>query len=134
MTDTEKSDTASVIKNHDNRTDEPYQMMIRNNNGGEYRGVYYDKVYHVNEAQDEVVYEEEIIGSPGWCPLAQAACVAGVAGIVLCKASATYSCGSILLGVTAPASVAFCAISLAECGISVFTTTIGCGTVDSTCS
>lgn len=64
VTDTEKSDITSLVNDYDKRNDEPHGIEVKNNNGGNYRVMYYNKHYEVNEARDTVTAESKLYGSP----------------------------------------------------------------------
>lgn len=67
VTDSERSDVKTLVNDYDNRNDEPYAVIVRNNDGGVYRAVYKNKIYHTDETISTVTKEIDLIRTPNRC-------------------------------------------------------------------
>jgi hypothetical protein len=122
---TERSDIQSLISDHDERDDQPGQMMVMNNDtDGWYRAVYHKKAYDVNANIDTVKYEDGIVHSIDRCEASKAICAASWLGATVSAQALVLTCGGIVL--TAGGSTPGCILSAGGFALSAPATVAGC--------
>jgi hypothetical protein len=126
VTDSEKTDVIDVVSNYDDRSDEPSGIVARNNDGGEYRALFWDKFYHVDVNRTEVTNDENRIGSPSQCDQKNALCLSGAADITAsCSLGAAACVGSVATPIPGD-EVILCGAGVYSCGNSVTSTYATC--------
>jgi hypothetical protein len=126
VTDSEKTDVIDVVSNYDDRSDEPSGIVARNNDGGEYRALFWDKFYHVDVNRTEVTNDESRIGSPSQCDQKNALCLSGAADITAsCSLGAAACLGTIATPIPGD-EVILCGAGVYSCGNSVTSTYATC--------
>ena len=96
-TDSEENDVTALVTEKEGRDDQPDDIVVRNNDGGNYESLYYDTVYEVNEARDTITGESDRYGSPPCQNLKKR-----------CNGQRLFT------GLSTAQSVALCAAALAE--------------------
>ena len=118
-TSSERDEVTTLVSDYDNRDDIPGPVIARNNDGGVYRLLHYDKIYHVDSARTKVTSEEKIIGSPAQCAIGITQCVAtGTLAIGVCGVGAAGCLGGLSTPVPADEAI-ICSIAVGGCAGSV---------------
>jgi hypothetical protein len=108
LTDNERTDITSLVNDYDNRNDEPGTVTLKNNDGGHYKAMYYDKSYHVNGDITKVTDEIEVLQTESKCEDLRNDCATALT-------VGTYSClapaAACYLAWYTPYGVAACALA-----------------------
>lgn len=114
-TSSERNEVTTLVSDYDIRDDAPGPVIARNNDGGVYRLLHYDKIYHVDSARTKVTSEEKIIGSPSQCAVGISQCMAtGTISIGVCGVGAAGCLGGLSTPVPGDEAI-ICGIAVGGC-------------------